>query len=146
MQLSEQFKAIGAFVSSTLIERTVKFKRPVQRPQEEWEHQEIPEYTGDVVDESVQVWIRRGSAADALEMMQAENRERPFVAIFRAICNKDGSPVFDSLEKAESLQLWLALPLFEAITEVAGKGPKASRRRTNGGSKPASPTASQKAN
>jgi len=143
MQLND-LKAIGAFVPSKLIERTVKFQRPVQRPESEWEHPDIPELTGEVADESVTVWIRRGSAADAIEMMQAQRREQPFVAIFRSICHKDGTQVFESVEQAESLQLWLAMPLFEAITEVAGKSPKASRRRTSFGSKPASPTASPK--
>jgi len=145
MELND-LKAIGAFVPSKLIERTVKFQRPIQKPAAEWEHPDIPEFTGDVADESMQVWIRRGSAADAIEMMQAQRREQPFVAIFRSVCNKDGTLVFESVEQAESLQLWLAMPLFEAITEVAGNGPKPSRRRTSSGSKPASPTASRKRN
>lgn len=143
MQIND-LKAIGAFVPSKLIERTVKFQRPIQKPESEWEHPDIPELSGEVADESMQVWIRRGTAADAIELMQAERREQPFVAIFRSVCHKDGTPVFESVEQAESLQLWLAMPLFEAITEVAGKSPKASRRRTSSGSKPASPTASPK--
>jgi hypothetical protein len=143
MQIND-LKAIGAFVPSKLIERTVKFQRPIQKPESEWEHPDIPEFTGEIADESVTVWIRRGTAADAIELMQAERREQPFVAIFRSVCHKDGTSVFESVEQAESLQLWLAMPLFEAITEVAGKTPKASRRRTSSGSKPASPTASPK--
>jgi len=143
MQIND-LKAISAFVPSKLIERTVKFQRPIQKPESEWEHPDIPEFTGEIADESVTVWIRRGTAADAIELMQAERREQPFVAIFRSVCHKDGTPVFESVEQAESLQLWLAMPLFEAITEVAGKTPKASRRRTSSGSRPASPTASPK--
>lgn len=143
MKLSD-LQEMGAFVSTKLIQREVKFQRPIQKPESEWEHPDVPEFTGEIADESVTVWIRRGTAADAIEMMQAQRREQPFVAIFRSVCNKDGTPLFESIEQAESLQLWLAMPLFEAITEVAGNGPKASRRRTSSGSKPASPTASRK--
>lgn len=99
-----------------------------------------------MIEDTVTVYIRRGSAADAIELMQATRREQPFVAIYNSIRNEDGSRVFDSVEHAETLQLWLAMPMFEAITEVAGKGPKASRRRTSSGSKQASPTASRKQN
>ena len=143
MKLSD-LQEMGAFVSTKLIQREVKFQRPELKPASEWTDPDIPEMTGEVLNESMTVWIRRGSAADAIELMQAARREQPFVAIYRSVCNKDGSPVFESIEQAESLQLWLAMPLFEAITEVAGNGPKASRRRTSSGLKQASPTASRK--
>ena len=121
MQLND-LKAIGAFVPSKLIERTVKFQRPVQRPESEWEHPDIPELTGELADESVTVWIRRGSAADAIEMMQAQRREQPFVAIFRSICHKDGTQVFDSVEQAkcfyESTEYQAARKVRENIAEM----------------------------
>lgn len=140
----KQLQAMGAFVSQAPIKRTVTIKKPVESGRDQWADADIPEYTGDTEELQIDVFIRRAAAIDAIEMMRAEERKQPFVSIFRSVVNADGSPMFESLEQAESLALWLAMPLFDAILEVAGKSPKASRRRTNGGSKPASPTASPK--
>lgn len=141
MKLSE-VQAMGGFVSAKPVKREITVTRPLQRPAEKWSDPDIPELSGETEKVKLTIYVKRGSAADAIELMQAEKREQPFVAIYNAVCNEDGTKVFESVEQAESLQLWLAMPMFEAITEVAGHGPKASRRRTNGGSKQASPTAS----
>lgn len=146
MSTLQELQALGAFVSATPIKREIQIKRPLLKPEAEWKDPQIPEFSGEHEDASITVFIRRGAAIDAIEMMRAEERRQPFVVIFRAVVNKDGTPMFESLEQAESLALWLAMPLFDAITEVAGNGPKASRRKTSGGSKRASPTASQKQN
>lgn len=143
MKLAE-LQAMGAFVSAKPIKREIKIKRPVELPRDQWATADVPEYGDESSEESLTIFIRRGSAADAIEMLGAGKRERPFVAIYNAICHEDGTRLFESVEQAESLQLWIAMPMFEAITEVAGNGPKHSRRRTNSGSKPASPTASRK--
>jgi hypothetical protein len=143
MKLSE-LQAAGAFVSAKPIKREIKVKRPDLKPKEEWADPDVAEFTGETIDDSLTAYIRRGAAIDAIEMMRAEERDQPFVAIHRSVCHEDGRPVFDSLEQASSLALWLAMPLFEAITEVANAGPKSSRRKTSSGSKPASLTASQK--
>lgn len=124
MKLSE-LKVLGAFASDKLIQRDVQLKRPL--------YDEDGQETGEYADEVLPVHIRRGSAADAIELMQADKRQQPFVAIYRSICEPDGSPAFESIEQAMRLQLWVAMPLFEAITEVAPKRPKASRRNKSGG-------------
>jgi hypothetical protein len=124
MKLAD-LQAMGAFAPDELVKRDVAIKRPIL--------DDAGAETGDYADESLTVHIRRGAAADAIEIMRAEAREQPFVAIYRSICQPDGTPVFESVEQAMRLQLWLAMPLFEAITEVAPKRPKASRKRTNGG-------------
>ena len=141
MNLSD-FQAMGALVPMTPIKREVKVKKPVQRPKSEWADPSVPEFTGAVEDATITIHVRRGAAIDAIEMMRAEDRLQPFVAIYRSVVMPDGSPVFESLEQASQLATWIAFPLFEAITEVAGAAPKGSRRKTSGGSKPASPTAS----
>jgi hypothetical protein len=141
MKLSD-LQAMGALVPTAPIKREIKIKKPVTKPESEWSEPGVPEFTGETEDVTITAHIRRGAAIDAIELMRAEDRKQPFVAIFRSVVHPDGTPVFESQEQAEQLALWIALPLFEAITEVAGKGPKASRRRTSGGSKPASPTAS----
>ena len=124
MKLAD-LQAMGAFAPSELIKKDVKFQRPILDDQ--------GAETGEYSDESLTVHIRRGAAAEAIEIMRAEARMQPFVAIYRAICTPAGEPVFESVEQAMRLQLWLAMPLFEAITEVAPKRPKASRKKTSGG-------------
>ena len=148
-------KTMGAFVPSEIVRKEVKIKRPKPKPAEEWAVKNVPEFTDEFMEDTLTVFIRKGMAADRLEILQASNRDRAFIAILRAVCNEDGTPMFSSLdqimggepdengEPTPALADWLVFPLFKAITEVAGDGPKASRRARNGGSKPASPTASQ---
>lgn len=133
MNLLSQMKAMGGFAPDKTIKREVKFKKPVLRPEGEWADPEIPEETGEVEDATITVFIRRGSAADAFEINQAAKREQPFVVIHRAIVHEDGTPVFESVEQAMRLQLWLAMPLFEAVMEAAPAAPKSSRRKKSGG-------------
>ncbi len=150
-------KAMHAFVPVRPVKKDVPIKRPVPKPAKDWADPKVPEFTGDFVDDTVTVYIHRGYAADSLEMLHASERERPFVAILRSVVDESGKPVFESLSQVMGdpslgeddtggLAPWLVMPLFVAITEVSGKGPKASRRRTSGGSKRASPTASRKRN
>lgn len=137
MNLSAELQAMGAFVPTKPIKRDVKIKKPIQKPEAEWADKEVPEFTGEHEDATLTAYIRRGAAIDAIEMMRAQERDQPFVAIFRSVVNQDGTPVFESLDQASRLAPWIAFPLFTAITEVAGTAPKGSRRKTNGGSKQA---------
>jgi hypothetical protein len=137
----KQLQAMGAIVPRTLVKREVSFKRPVLKPATEWADPEIPEETGEVVEESMTAYIRRGSSADALEIANASERERPFVAVFRAICDEKGNPVFPTLEDAMQLATWLAFPLFKAITSITGGGSKNSRPGTSSGVASRSPSA-----
>ena len=139
----QQLQAMGAIVPAKLVRREVKIKRPIMSPSEEWSDPDLPEFTGETADESITVFIRRGSSADQIELLRAEQREQPFVAIQRGVCMEDGKPLFPTLEIAMQVALWLAMPLFEAVTEVAGNGPKRSRRRTSSGAKSHSPSADE---
>lgn len=132
MNLAE-LQAMGAFVPTKPVKREVKVKQPLLRAAEEWSDADVPEYSGEHSDATITTYIRRGAAIDAIEMMKAEERLQPFVAIHRSIVNEDGSPLFLSIEQASQLALWVAIPLFEAITEVAGSAPKALRRKRSGG-------------
>lgn len=156
MKLSE-LQAAHAFVPVRPVKKEVPIKRPVPKPKSEWAEANVPEFTDEVVDDSLTVFIHRGYAADSLEMIQASERERPFVAILRGIVHEDGKPVFASLteimgdpslgdEDRGGLAPWIVFPLFTAITEVAGHAPKPSRRATSSGSKRASRSASRKPN
>ena len=128
-----QLQNMGAFVAQKLIKRDVPIKRPELKPKSEWADPEVPETTGQLIDDTLTVHIRRGSAADAIEYAHAPKREQPFIAIQRFVCTPDGKPVFPDLETAMQVQTWLAMPLFETISEAHGTLPKASRRRTSGG-------------
>ena len=137
----KQLQAIGAIVPRTLFKREIEFKYPELKPAAEWADPEVPEYTGVTLDGSMTVFIRRGSSADAIEIANASQRERPFVAIFRSVCNEKGEPVFPDLAEAMQLATWLAIPLFNAINEVSGGDPKNSRPGTSSGANSRSPSA-----
>lgn len=132
---------LGAIVPKALVKREITFKRPELRPDSEWADQDVPEFTGELLEESMTIHIRRGSSADAIDVSNASDRERPFVAIYRSICDEAGNQVFPSLEEAMQLQMWMALPLFTAINEINGGGSKNSRPRTSSGAKSRSPSA-----
>jgi hypothetical protein len=137
----KQLQAMGAIVPRKLIDREVKFKRPVPADPSTWEDPEVPEFTDEIVEETVTVHLRKLSSADSIEVLRADDRERPFIGIHRGVCNADGTPLFESLEQAMQLQLWMAVPLFEAVQEVAGIAPKASARKTSSGAKSRSASA-----
>lgn len=137
----QQLQAMGAIVPSRIVKREVKFKRPEMKPEEEWADPEEPEYTDKVFDETMTVYIRRGSSADGLELLQADDRDKMFVAIQRCIVDEKGNPVFPSFEIASRIKLWLSIPLFNAIAAEGNVGPKSSRRRKSGGATSPSPSA-----
>lgn len=129
----KQLQAIGAIVPRTLFKRVIEFKYPELKPEKAWADPEVPEMTGQILDGSMDVFIRRGSSADAIEIANATDRERPFVAIWRSVCDEKGNPVFPSLEDAMQLATWIVIPLFQAINAVSGDAPKAYPPRTNSG-------------
>lgn len=139
----QQLQAMGAIAPSRIVKKEVSFKRPEMKPESEWADPAEPEFTGNTFDESMTVYIRRGSSADGLEILQAEDRDRPFIAIHRCIVHPDGKPVFPTLDEASRLKLWLAVPLFHAIAEEGNHGPKASRRGTSSGATSRSPSAEE---
>lgn len=141
MELLPQLRAMGAIVSTKLFKRDIPIRRPELKPAEEWADSEVPERTGDFVDDKITVFIRKGSSADAIEIANASERERPFVAIFRSICDDKGAAVFPDLETAMRLETWLAAPLFNAINEVQGVPSKNSQPRTSSGVSSRSPSA-----
>lgn len=131
----KHLQAMGAFVPQKLFKRTIDVLVPVQKPKEEWEDSEVPEFTGENSEEKMDVFIRRSSSADEIEIMRAPEREQPFIAIYRYVVNEKGAPVFESLDQAMTLSMWLVVPLFNAISEVTRNIPKASRGKTSSGSK-----------
>lgn len=138
----QHLQQMGALVPRKLFKRDVAIKRPLLKPESEWTDPEVPEKTGEWEDSTVTVYIRRGSSADALEIANAPPRERPFVAVFRSVCDEHGKPLFPTLEDAMQLEVWLAFPLFAEITAVTRVGePKNSQPRTSSGARSRSPSA-----
>lgn len=129
----KQLQAAGAFVPRTLFKREIPIKRPEMKPEGEWADPEVPEYTGELLDDTVTAFIRKRSSADFMEIRQAKNRDKWHLSVLLCVCHEDGTPVFDSLEQAEQLQEWLFVPLAAAVLEVNGEGAKNFQPRTNGG-------------
>lgn len=94
----KQLQALGAFVPTKPIKRTITVQIPRKTDESTWADPEIPEYGEETDERSIDVYIRKGSSADAIEMANAVARSQPFVAIYRGVCHEDGSPVFESQE------------------------------------------------
>jgi hypothetical protein len=129
----KQLQAIGAIVPRTLFKRKIEFQYPELKPESQWVEPGIPEPTGETLSGSMEVFIRRGSSADAIEIANASERDRPFVAIFRSVCDEKGEPIFPDLETATQLATWIVIPLFNAINSVSGDRPKNSQPTTSSG-------------
>lgn len=129
----KNLQALGAFVPTKLFKREVPIKRPEAKPQNQWADPEVPEFTGNVSDDTVTVWIRKRSSADFMEIRQAPNRDKFHLAVQMCICHEDGTPVFETLDHAKKLAEWLFVPLAAEVHELHGEGPKNSQPRTNGG-------------
>ncbi len=129
----KQLQAMGALVSRVLTKVEVKVKRPSDPENADSER----------IDDTVDVWIRKRSSADFLEMVNAPDRDKAHIAILRCICHEDGSEVFESLDQAKQLAEWLFIPLMLAVNEVNSFGLKNSQPRTNSGAKSASSSAAR---
>lgn len=137
----KQLQALGAIVTRSLFKKEIPVRRPVLKPAEEWEFPDQPEFTGEIVDDSLTAHVRKRSSADFLEMVQAPDRDKAHIAILRCICHEDGSEVFESLQQAKQLQEWLFIPLMVAVNEVNGFGLKNSQPRMSSGAKSRSASA-----
>ncbi len=122
----KQLQAMGGFVTRTLFPKTIPVRQPVLKPESEWANPEDPEFTGEFVDTTMDVHIRKRSSADFLEMVQAADRDRAHVAILRCVLQADGAEVFASLEQVKQLREWLFIPLMQAVNEVNEFGLKLS--------------------
>lgn len=135
-------QAFGAFVPTTLVKHTVKLRRPILKPADEWASPDEPEFTGEIVDDTMDVFVRKRASSEFLEMVQATDRDRAMVAILRCVRNEDGSQVFQSIEQVSRLAEWLFIPIVEAVNRTNEFRPKNSAPRTNyGTSSPSSSAA-----
>ena len=138
-----KLQAMGAIVPKTLFKRDIKLTFKPQKPEEEWTEPHNPEFADEEVTETWQVFIRLPSAADAIEIATASDRDRPFVGIYRCWCNEDGTEFLPSLEMATSIRPWLALPLWDAINSLSPTRAKKSKPKKSGGATSPSASAAQ---
>jgi len=137
-----KLQAMGAIVPKTLFKRDIKVTFKPQKPEEEWTEPHNPEFADEEVTETWPVFIRLPSAADAIEIATASDRDRPFVGIYRCWVNEDGTEFLPSLEMATSIRPWLALPLWDAINSLSPTRAKKSKPpRKGGASSPSSSAA-----
>lgn len=133
----------GAYVSRKLIKKEVPLRRPLLKPAKEWGDPEIAEFTGEIVDDSMTVHIRKRDSADLMEMVGSDDREKASIAILRCVCKPGGGQVFESLEQVNQLADWLFLPLMMVVGEVNNFAPKNSQPMTSSGAKSRSPSAAR---
>lgn len=139
-----KLQAMGAIVPKTLFKRDIKVTFKPQKPEEEWTEPHNPEFADEEVTQTWQVFIRLPSAADAIEIATASDRDRPFVGIYRCWVNEDGTEFLPSLEMATSIRPWLALPLWDAINSLSPTRAKKSKpSRKGGASSPSSSAAAR---
>lgn len=131
----KQLQAMGAIEHRPLVPKKIPVKYPVPNDPATWADPEVAEYpdTPEFKDGIFDTHIRKRSSADFIELTSAPNREKPFVAIFRCVCNPDGSQLFETMDQVLGLKEWLWIPLMTAVNEVNQFGPKNSRPRTNSG-------------
>ncbi|UHQ21885.1 phage tail assembly chaperone family protein, TAC [Lysobacter sp. 5GHs7-4] len=137
----KQLQAMGAFVPRTLFKCDIAVRYRPLKPTEEWADPGEPERQEEIVEETITTWVRKKSSADSIEIFQADERERPLVAVYRCICNADGSPLFESLDQVHQLEDWLILPLIIEVNKVNHFAAKKSVPKTSSGVSSRSPSA-----
>lgn len=135
-----KLQALGAIVPKNVFKREITVTYKPQKPEAEWSEPHNPEFQDEEVTETWPVFIRLPSAADAIEIATASDRDRPFVGIYRCWVNEDGTEFLPSLEMATSIRPWLALPLWGVINSLSPKPRKKSPPKRSGGVR--SPSAS----
>ena len=129
-----QLQAIGGLSPRSLQKRTVEFTYPKPTPSSDWEDPTVPEYPElpEMVKGSLDVWVRKQSSADYIEMVGAQRNERSDLLLIRCVCHEDGRAVFTA-EQVTQLKEWIYIPLLLAVNEVNNAAAKKARPRTSGG-------------
>lgn len=131
----KQLQAMGGMEHRPLVAKNIVVKYPVPNDPSTWADPEVPEYAEkpEFLEQTIDAHIRKRSSADFIELTSAPNREKPFVAIFRCVCNPDGTQLFETMDQVLGLKEWLWIPLMTAVNEVNQFGPKKSNPRTSSG-------------
>lgn len=132
----KQLQSLGAISSRNIIKKQITFRYPEPLPADQWADPKAPEYPDnpEIVDGKAEVFVRKRSAADFMELVSSPDREKGCYSILRCVCNEDGSPLFESYEQVDNLADWMFVPLLLAVNEVNKITPKHLPPRTNSGS------------
>lgn len=120
----KDLQALGAFVPTKPFKRTIEFDKPILAPEEEWDSPDVPKFTGETERVSIDVYFKRMSSADEVAIAQAPADLQPFVMVFRLVRNKDGSPLFESVDQVASMASWVLAPIVSEIEKIEGSRPK----------------------
>lgn len=129
----QQLQALGGIVPTALVRKEIEFYSLPLKPAGEWADPAVPEFADEPAKQRATVFIRKRSSRDFLDIMQASDEDRAFVALFRCLCNEDGTPFFPSVHDASRLAEWMFLPLIGAVNEVNSFDPKPYPPRTSSG-------------
>lgn len=132
----KELQALGAFVSTKPVKRTVEVSRPIMKPESQWGDPQVPEFTGEHEPATLDICLKRPSSADEIAIAQASKEDQTFVIVCRLVRNEDGTPLFESIEQAAGLASWVLGPIVAEIDSFAGYRPKkSSPPKTSSGSK-----------
>lgn len=121
----QKLQAMGAFVSNRPVKRVVNLQRPIPAPESEWSDPDVPEFTGEFEDVSMDVFIKRTSSADQIFIGRVDAEDRSHAFVLRHVVDEAGVRVFESMEQVKTLTLWMFMPLATAVNEVIKATPKA---------------------
>lgn len=140
MQLN-QLLQLGGVVPSTLFVRELPVTYRPLKPTGEWSDPDVPERESEAITQTVTVHVRKRSSADFLEMVNAPEADKPFIALLRCLVTPEGAPVFSDLDHAKRIEEWLLVPLLTTVNEVNGTDAKKYLPRTSSGAVSPSPSA-----
>lgn len=130
----QQLRLMGAIKDRSIVPRTITtMKHRPLLPESEWVESGVPQYAEEAIEDTIDCFIRKQSAADAIEIAGTERRLQPFVYVLRCVVDQNGAQVFPDLDTVIFLEEWILGPLFKAVKEVNHADPKPSPPRTNSG-------------
>lgn len=129
----QQLRALGAFKDLSIVKRSITVSHFPRLPESEWLDPETPAYAPEKVEHTFDVFVRKRSAADNIELARVDRRFLPQHDVFRCIVNEKGEQIFTDFDDALRLEEWMLLPLFKAVQEVNQTAPKPSPPRMKRG-------------
>lgn len=129
----KQLEAMGAFKDRSLVTRTITVRRFPILPEGEWDEPGIPKFAQEEVEDTFDIFIKKRSSADSIELSRADPRLLCHYDVFRCVVDEKGEQIFPTIEHVLALEEWMLIPLFNKVFEVNPRGPKSSPPRTKPG-------------
>lgn len=139
----QKLQALGGFVPATIFKRDIPITYRPLTPAESWADPDVPEHEQAPVTDMLTTYIRKRSSADFMEIVNATDADKAFLALLRCVVHPCGTPVFADLAQTKQLAEWLLIPLLTAVNEVNTFDAKKSQPRTSSGAASRSPSAAE---